>query len=284
MSWQGFSVACKAEWFISRHNWRSILLLLTPSLAGVIHILLIRLNNASANIRQSLGGRGGDNMDFAYGYFVDGLSTGLIITYLVFVAVAAYSFAGERDHGVLRHLTIRQSSRGAILAAKIMGLHIKVVLACVLLFVACLSTCATLWDFTAVVEDGYELISTTEIEQEIRLGLTLALLPLPACLCLGLLLSVVAHSALQAVTLGLGLTLFLDIFKGAFGQAAQYIYTRFQPSLLDTSYLKEVSRIARGFSDILIDEQVMQLNYWIPVPQAVLFLLLAFVLVKRKSL
>ncbi len=281
---RGILIALKAEWFVASRNWKLWSLVGLPSLASILHLLLIRLNNASANVRQSLGGGAIENNDYAYGYFVDGLSTGFLLTYLLFVAMSAYTFAIDRDHGVIRHAVIRQSSRRAIVIAKIILLHGLAVLACIGVFTCSLLIVSGLWDFGPVVEDGYELISVAEIESEIRIGLILALLPLPACLCFGAMLSVFANSALQAVTIALGASLLLDIFKGALGHGAYYFYTSFQPSLLDNSYLKEVSRIVRGFSDILVDEQVMQLNYWIPIPQAFVFLMVALILVKRKSL
>jgi ABC-type transport system involved in multi-copper enzyme maturation permease subunit len=285
MNGQGFTIALRAECFVMLRNWKIWLLIVAPAIASVIHLLLIRVNTASANIQQSLsGGARQAEVDYAYGYFVDGLSTGLILVYLLFIAFAAFSFAIDRDHGVIRHLVIRQSSRRAILAAKALLLHVMAICACLLLLIFTWLLCSLLWDFGPVVEDGYELISIAEIHEEINTGLVLALLPIPACLSLGLLLSVLANSTLQAVSLGLGVSLLLDIFKTALGEGAYYLYISFHPSLLDNSYLKEVSRIVRGFSDILIDERFMQLNYWIPIPQALVFFVLAMFLVGRKSL
>ncbi len=281
----GLATALRAELFVAVRNWKIGLLLLAPAAASLIRLLLIRINNASTSLKQSLsGGSTVPNIDYAYGYFVDALATGLVFIYLLFIALAAYSFAIDRDHGIVRHLVIRQSSRRAVISAKIITLHGMAILAFITVFIVSVGLCGLLWDFGPVVEDGYELISVAEIHTEIRTGIALALLPLPACLCLGLLLSVLANSALQAVTFALGLTLLLDIFKNAIGNSAHYLYIYFQPSLLDNSYLHEVARIVRGFSDILVDEHIMQLNYWLPIPQAILFLFVAMVLVRRKSL
>ena len=281
----GLGIALRAETYVSLRNWKLWGLLAAPALAAVIRLLLVQINAASENLRQSLGS---DNtlatQEYAYGYFVDALNTGLIFIYLLFIALAALSFAVERDQGTVRHLVIRQSSRHAIITAKILWLHCLALLAFLLVFFCAWAICTLMWDFGPVVEDGYELISVAEIHTEIRQGLLLALIPLPACLGFGLMLSIIANSALQAVTLGLGLSLLLDIFKGALGNIAHFLYINYQPSLLDNSYLNEVARIARGFSDILIDEHLLQLNYWLPLPQAVLFFAIAWVLVGRKSL
>ena len=106
-----------------------------------------------------------------------------------------------------------------------------------------------------MVEDGFELIGEREILYEIHLGLLMAVLPLPAVIAFGLLVSVAAQSATQAVTLALGATLAMDIFKALLGEAAWYLYATFHPSLLDQSYLREVSRLVRGFSDVLVEDR-----------------------------
>ena len=141
----------------------------------------------------------------------------------------------------------------------------------------------SLWDFGPVVEDGFELIGEEEIASEIKLGLELALLPLPAAIAFGVLVSVVANSATQAVVSALGLSLVLDVFKGMLGEYAYYLYATFQPSLLDQSYLQDVGRLVRGYSDVLVDERFLELNQWVPLP-ALLILVVAslFVVQKRK--
>ena len=83
---------------------------------------------------------------------------------------------------------------------------------------------ALLWDFGPVIEDGYELIGTADIHAELRLGLSLALIPLPAAIALGVLVSVLSNSTTQALSLALGLTLGLDLFKSVLGGAADYLY------------------------------------------------------------
>jgi len=133
------------------------------------------------------------------------------------------------------------------------------------------------------VEDGFELIGEAEIRSEIWLGTKLALLPFPAAIAFGLLISVVAQSTTQAVTTALGITLAIDIFKSTLGDFSHYIFASFQPSLIDQSYLQDVSRLVRGYSDVLIDDRVLLLNTWIPIPQMLLLAAIAVVLVRRKK-
>ncbi len=40
----------------------------------------------------------------------------------------------------------------------------------------------------------------------------------------------------------------------------------------------------RGYSDVMIDPQVLALNEWVPLPQLLLFVVLALLAVRRKPL
>jgi hypothetical protein len=68
------------------------------------------------------------------------------------------------------------------------------------------------------------------------------------------------------------------------GDAAHYLYASFQPSLIDQSYLQDVGRLVRGYSDVMIDPQVLSLNEWVPLPQLALFVVIALLVVRRKAL
>jgi hypothetical protein len=65
---------------------------------------------------------------------------------------------------------------------------------------------------------------------------------------------------------------------------AGYVYARFQPSLIDVSYLGDVARLARGYSDVLIDERLLVLNLWSPLPAFLLCLGLSLFVVRTKNL
>ena len=188
----------------------------------------------------------------AYGYFVDSMSTGLTMLGLLLVALAAYSFSFDRDTGLVRHLLIRRISRPALVVAKLVHLHLLALLSFIVLLITAYIFSDLFWQFGPIVEDGFELISEDEILFEIQTGLHLAIVPLPAAIAFGLLISVCAQSATQAVTTALGVTLAIDIFKSMLGDYANFLYARFQPSLIDASYLQDASRIVRGYSDVLV--------------------------------
>ena len=283
----GLETAIKVEFFVSLRTFGSKLIILAPALVVVMQYLIIKLQETSAQARDSLLGENSFDdavAENAYGYFVDGLSTGLTMLGLLLVAQAAYSFSYERDVGAVRHLLIRRISRPSLIIAKLFHIHVLALLSLLLLMAVSYICSGWLWEFGPIVEDGFELISEAEIREEIVLGLQLAIVPIPPAIAFGLLISVSAHSTTQAITTALGITLAIDIFKSTLGDFSHYLYATFQPSLLDQSYLQDVSRIVRGFSDVLVDERVLQLNRWVPWPALIIFLCLALVIVQRRKI
>ncbi len=283
----GLLAALRLELYLSRHSLTAKILLFAPALVCLARFALVWLSQAGERARAGL--IGADSFELAqaqnaYGHFVDGLNIGLTILALLLVGLAAYDFSSERDIGSVRHLLIRRASRASIVLAKLIRLHLLALLSLALLGLFAWGGSALLWDFGPVVEDGFELIGEREILYEIHLGLLMAVLPLPAVIAFGLLVSVAAQSATQAVTLALGATLAMDIFKALLGEAAWYLYATFHPSLLDQSYLREVSRLVRGFSDVLVEDRFFAFNQWIPALSVLLFVLAALVVVQRRSL
>jgi ABC-type transport system involved in multi-copper enzyme maturation permease subunit len=261
------------------------LIVLAPLALACLQLLIAALGESGAQTQQALlGASAAETANEGYGHWVDALVTGFTTLGLLSVALAAHSFAAERDLGTLRHSLIRRTSRSSLVLTKLIALHLLVCSAVLLLVFGSWGLSSLLWDLGPVVEDGYELISEAEILREIHLGLQLALLPLPAALAFGLLVSVAAQSGTQALTLALGATLGFDVFKTSLGDSAAFIYARFQPSLIDASYLGDVARLARGYSDVLVDERLLVLNTWAPLPAFIAFLALSLLIVQRKTL
>jgi ABC-type transport system involved in multi-copper enzyme maturation permease subunit len=283
----GFAIALQSELFIARHTFSSKLIVLAPAVLAVLQTLLKWITEAGAATRNNLL----SNPTFddivnlnAYGHFVDGMKTGLTVLGLILVAQAAYSFSYDRDTGMIRHILIRRASKPALILAKLLQINLIGLISILLLIITTYVTSSLLWEFGAIVEDGFELISEEEILAEIATGLQLAIIPLPAAIAFGLLVSVIAQSATQAITTALGITLAIDIFKSMLGDYADYVYARFQPSLIDASYLQDVSRIVRGYSDVMLNESVLQLNLWMPIPTLIIFVGLTIIFIHKKSI
>lgn len=283
----GFLVAIKSEIFIALRTFSSKLILLAPALIVILQNLLLWITETGQAARDSLLGEPSfDDLvnANAYGYFVDSMSTGLTILGLLLVAQAAYSFSSDRDTGLVRHLLIRRISRPALVLAKLLHLHLLALASFIVLLATAYFFSGLFWEFGPIVEDGFELISEEEILFEIRTGLVLAATPFPAVIAFALLISVLAQSATQAVTSALGISLAIDIFKGLLGDYGNFLYARYQPSLIDASYLQDVSRIVRGYSDVLVDESLLELNMWVPVPALIVFVVVTLLVIQRKKI
>ena len=287
MSLSSLMQALRSEFYVARFALGARLLIFIPSAAAAVQFMASKIADTGTAARESLM----NSVSFedvtannAWGHFVDGLDTGITLLFLLLVAQAAYSFSAEVESGTLRHQLIRCSSRRLIVMAKLLQLHALALMGVGVLIVSSYLLSGLLWEFGPVVEDGFELISEAEIRDEIAVGLRLALTPLPAAIALGLLLSVIASTATQAVVSALGITLAMDIFKGMLGDYAYYLYASFQPALIDQSYLQDVSRLVRGYSDVLIDDRVIQLNYWVPIPTLLVLVTASLIVVQTRKL
>ena len=283
----GFVTALKSELFIARNTFSSKFILFAPAAFAILQSLLTWLTEIGTSTRNNLMSNSNFNDIVnlnAYGHFVDGMSTGLTILGLLVVAQAAYSFSYDRDTGIVRHILIRRASRPALILAKLFQINLLAIISIAILMITSYLISGFLWEFGAIIEDGFELISEEEILAEISMGLKLAIVPLPAAIAFGVFVSTIAQSATQAITTALGITLAIDIFKSMLGSYADYLYARFQPSLIDASYLQDVSRIVRGYSDVLVNVDVLQLNLWTPLPAFVIFLGLTIFSIKRKNI
>ena len=287
MSLSSLMQALRSEFYVARYALGARLLVFIPSAAAAVQFMASKIADTGTAARDSLM----NSVSFddvtasnAWGHFVDGLDTGITLLFLLLVAQAAYSFSAEVESGTLRHQLIRCSSRRLIVISKLLQLHALAFMGVGILIVSSYLLSGLLWEFGPVVEDGFELISEAEIRDEIALGLRLALTPLPAAIALGLLLSVIANTATQAVVSALGITLAIDIFKGMLGDYAYYLYASFQPALIDQSYLQDVSRLVRGYSDVLIDDRVIQLNYWVPIPSLLVLVTASLIVVQTRKL
>ena len=287
MSLSSLIQALRSEFYVARYALGARLLIFLPSAAAAFQFIASKISDTGTAARDSLiNSNSFDDAiaSNAWGHFVDGLDTGITLLFLLLVAQAAYSFSAELESGTLRHQLIRCSSRRLIVMSKLLQLHALALVAVGILIVSSYLLSGLLWEFGPVVEDGFELISEAEIRDEIALGLRLALAPLPSAIALGLLLSVIAHTATQAVVSALGISLTMDIFKGMLGDYAYYLYASFQPALIDQSYLQDVSRLVSGYSDVLIDDRVIQLNDWVPIPTLVVLVAASLIVVQTRKL
>ncbi len=282
-----FLAALRCDLFLAVRSVRLWIVVAVPAIAAAARVLLGELFSATEQARDMLSGRSDPSSPatgHAQGPFVDGLTTGLAIASLLLVALAAYSIASERDTGAVRQLLVRRVGRGALVVSRFAFLHLVGVVMVGGALVASLVAASLLHDFAPVVEDGVELIGGDETRAEIVRGLLLAIAPLPAGIGFGLLVSVCSRSATEAVSVAVGALLAFDLFKGLMGDLSLVVWAYYHPSLADESYLREVSRLVRGYSDVFVEESIMRLNAIVPAPEALIFVVAALVVARARRM
>jgi len=281
----GFLAALRGEIFIARRSRGTAALLLLPMALAAGRVGLGKLHamarEAAAAARGLAAGASAGN---AYGPLADGLGAGLSIGLLILLALAAASVAGDRDLGTIRIPLTLRASRSGLLLAKLAALCLLGIFLSAAVLGASWAASAILYDFGPVVEDGYEIFPAGEIRREIALGLAGAAVAVPAVAALGLLVSVAARSAAEAVGIALPLVLAFDVFEGLLGRSADLVFLSYPPTLIDRSYLAEAAKLARGFSDAGWTDGRLILNFAVPIPEAALLVLAALWIFGRRKL
>ncbi len=280
--WRSF----RAEaWRLFRSRWTfvaALLLILTPIMyAGGAHLGALG-NHARLVAEGSVSGE--RIVGNAWAPFIDAWLAGLKLAALLLLLLFSRCLAGDIESGLLRLSTTRSISRTAAVIGRALLAPLLVACAVLLTAGAAQLSAGTWFAFGPLEVDGYELFSEEELAAE-TLRATWALLPPLFATCMfGLFVSSLCRGATAAVILGLGLTLFFDLFKEVLGQGQYWFFLAFNPSLLDGSCMQEMSGIARGYSDSGYADMLYRMNMSLPLPQAFLFLLLACYATSRRSL
>lgn len=287
MSARGVGVCLKSELWIALRSFPTYLGILLPAVFAGVYLSLSRIAEVTAEAREQFSNvQTPFDGDFATGYgnLVDGMLLALTCVVLVVTTYTAWTFANDTRTGTVRVIVTRVASRHAVILAKVITVHVLTIVSIALALAVSYLFAGTLWTYEAVVEDGYELISESEIRSEILLGTGLALITIPASITLGMLVSVCSSSPVQSTIVALGILVVYGIFQPYFGSYAEYCFLTFTPLLFDSSYLREVSDIVRGFSDVYVSASTINLNLWIPVVQALGFCVLIYFIADRRRL
>ena len=85
-----FLVALRAEYYATLRMFSTWLLVVLPSIAIILRMSIVKLTQLSSQARGQLLGEANEPIgNTGFGFFVDGMSTGLVLAYLVFVGFAA---------------------------------------------------------------------------------------------------------------------------------------------------------------------------------------------------
>ncbi len=220
----------------------------------------------------------------AWAPFVDGWLAGLTVATLLLLIASARSLAGDREAGILRVARTRSVAReGLVLGRAALGAGLALA-AIVVTGAGALLAALALFRFGPVMENNYVLVSTAEMQAELLRALAATVPPLLATWAFGLCVSSALGSGTGAVSAALALYLGFDLFKEVLGPGQYWVFAAFNPSFVDRSCLKELSGIARGFSDAGYAEPLFVQNLWLPWPQAALLIGVACWATSRRAL
>jgi hypothetical protein len=288
---RGTGRAVTAEWFRLTHGrlvFGSALFLAAVAALRVVAARLAQASAYAAEVQRALSqGRAAPpapGPGNAWPPFVDGWLAGLTVGTLLLLIVSARSLAGDRESGLLRVARTRSVSRsGLVLGRALLGVFLVVGTLVVTGFGALVAALA-LFRFGPVVENSYELVSTSELRVELVRALAATLPPLLATWTFGLCVSALLATGTGAVSAALAVYLGFDLFKEVLGAGQYWVFAAFNPSFVDKSCLKQLAGIARGFSDAGYAEPLFVQNLWLPWPQAIVLLVLACWVTSRRAL
>jgi hypothetical protein len=207
-----------------------------------------------------------------------------VLAGLLLLIHSSRSIAADRESWVLRLATTRRTPRYALVTGRALLAVLLVVGAVALTGVSAWAEARWGFDFGPLTEDGYTFFTVEELRAELVPSVLAVLPPLYATWCFGLLLSALIRSALVAVCVSLVLYFSFDLFKSVLGDAQHWIFASFAPSLVDGSAMKEMAGLARGMSDAGYPQELFARSLYLPLPQALVLLALAVLVVARKPL
>ena len=221
----------------------------------------------------------------AWACAVDGWRVGLVLAGLVLVAGGARALAADLEQGLVRLALVRSASRSAVFLGRACLAPIAALALWAAAAVGAFAAAGLGLDFGDVVDEGYTLLTADEAWIEVRLAGLVVLPALMASWVLGLLVGALARSAAGAVAAALGLWLAFDLFKGAlFGQAADWVFATHAPTLLDTSPFRGLGELLRGFSDAPATDATLRAALFVPLPEALLIVVLGCCVLARRRL
>jgi len=220
----------------------------------------------------------------AWAPFVDAWKAGLTLATLLLLIHASRSIAGDRDRGSLRLGVTRSVRRRDLIWGRALLGVLLVAGSIAVSGISAYLMAQAYYDFGGLVEDGYEIMGAAELRTEALLAIASAFPALIATYAFGLLLSSMLRSATAAVASALALFLAFDLFKDIMGDAQYWVFAAFTPSFVDTSAMKEMSGLARGFADAGFPTDLWNQSLVLPLPEALLMLVAASLVLSKKAL
>lgn len=260
----------------------ALFLLLVPAL----HVAVVRLLEAAERIELARRGREPLGLDEGLGWapFAEAWRIGLALAALLLLIHGARAVAGDRDRGYLRLASTRTASRAALVLGRALLGPLLVVGATIVTGLGAWGAASLTYDFGALVEDAYTILTPEELRAELVPAVLSAMLALLAVHAAGLLVSALARGATLAVAAAVALFLAFDLLEPALGESAHWVFASYSPSLVDGSAMEEFVAVAGGYSDAGYPQERLRMGLLLPLPQALLLTALASLVLGRRRL
>jgi len=258
--------------------------LLAPALFGVARVfgsqaidVLDRARRAAQGLKAAAPGD-----VTAFGPLADGLNWGAPVLAMAALLVGAFALARERDNGGLPQLLLA-SSRGGVVAGKLLAICAWVLLSFALLFAGVMGAAALGGDFTAHVEDGFEAMTLGELWAETARAVACGLPALLCCAAFGVMMSATSAGVGAAAVGTLVPFTLLALFHATLGTIGAKLFTTYVPFLSERSPLFRLTKIARAFNDAAWEPGELARAALVPGVEGVLFLLVAWLVTLRRG-
>ncbi|MBL8839979.1 MAG: ABC transporter permease subunit [Planctomycetes bacterium] len=259
--------------------------LVVPALLGALQVVVADFMDAAKLARAAAESGASEALppSPAFGLFADGLG-GLGAMSLVMIALltGAFSIVRERDQGSFALLVLARS-RGSIVVGKALGTCLYLIVAFVALLLATMGTAAIRHDFTAIIEDGYEMASAGDQWLEVARAVGAGLPAILCCACFGVLVSAVTTGVGAAAVGAVVPFTLLALFQSTLGGAAERLFITYAPFFSERAPLTRLSKVARAFSDTHWEQGELARAALVPGVEAIACLALAWLITRRRS-
>lgn len=259
--------------------------LLVPALLAVAQIGVAELMDQIAAARAvAAGGAAAAAMESepAFGPLADGVGgLGAMALTMIALLTGAFSVVRERDQGSLPQWLLARS-RGAVVLGKALGTCVYVLLSFAALLVASMAMAALQHDYSAIVDDGFEMASAGELWLEVLRAIAAGLPALLCCACFGVLASSLAASVGAAAVGAIVPFTLLALFQSTLGSAADRLFITYAPFFSERAPLARLTKVARAFSDTHWEQGELLRATLVPTIEAAACLAIAWLVTRRR--
>lgn len=260
----------------ARITWVTLLL---PS---VVAALSVWADSVTRRVQSAIGDDA-QLVPSAYLSFTKGAGSGLVLGGIMLLLYSSMIMANEGHWRTFKVIMLRPHRRWIWIVGKYKVLCWIGFSMAALVALTAFGAGAIVGDYTDIAEEGYVIFEARFLATETLKAFALVAPPLLALAAFGLMFSTFTDHTGIAASATLGAYIVLETAKEGMRDSRNYLFNTFMPSLLDTSYFKEVKGFADGMSDSGWDAAVFKYNIATPLVAALIFFLIASIVFQRRN-